>query len=60
MAELRVLAEREGSQVHDVVDEALRDLIAKRKGGMPRDEVLVAFGESLVEYEDLYRELTKR
>lgn len=59
LEEVRNIAAREGKQLQSVVDEALRDFIEKRKRGKPRPEVLTAFGESLAEYEALYRELAK-
>jgi len=57
--EVRAIATREGKQLQAVIDEALRDFIDKRKRGEPRPEVLTAFGESLAEYDALYRELAK-
>ena len=57
--EVRAIAVREGKQLQAIIDEALRDFIEKRKRGKPRPEVLMAFGESLAEYDALYRELAK-
>ena len=57
--EVRKIASLEGKQLQGVIDEALRDFIEKRKRGKPRPEVLTALGESLAEYEALYRELAK-
>jgi hypothetical protein len=57
--EVRKIAAREGKQLQGVIDEALRDFIEKRKRGKPRPEVLTALGESLAEYEAVYRELAK-
>ena len=57
--EVRAIAVREGKQLQAIIDEALRDFIEKRKRGKPRPEVLTAFGESLAEYDALYRELAK-
>jgi hypothetical protein len=59
LEEVRAIAAREGKQLQNVIDEALRDFIEKRKRGKPRPEVLTALGESLAEYEALYRELAK-
>ncbi len=59
LEEVRSIAAREGKQLQAVIDEALRDFIDKRKRGKPRPEVLTALGESLAEYEALYRELAK-
>ncbi len=57
--EVREIAAQEGKQLQAVIDEALRDFIDKRKRGRPRPEVLTAFGESLAEYDALYKELAK-
>ena len=57
--EVRAIAQKEGKQLQAVIDEALRDFVEKRKRGKPRPEVLTAFGESLAEYDALYRELAK-
>jgi hypothetical protein len=57
--EVRDLAAREGKQLQALVDEALRDLLEKRKRGRPRPEVLTAFGESIAEYAALYEQLAK-
>ena len=57
--EVRKIAVREGKQFQVVIDEALRDFIEKRKRGKPRPEVFTALGESLAEYEALYRELAR-
>lgn len=59
LEEVRTIAAREGKQLQAVIDEALRDFIEKRKRGKPRPEVLTALGESLAEYDALYRELAK-
>jgi hypothetical protein len=59
LEEVRRIAAKEGKQLQNVIDEALRDFIEKRKRGKPRPEVLTAFGESLAEFDALYRELAK-
>jgi hypothetical protein len=59
LEEVRSIAAREGKQLQGVIDEALRDFVEKRKRGKPRPEVLTAFGESLAEFDALYRELAK-
>ena len=57
--EVRGIAAREGKQLQTVIDEALRDFIEKRKRGKPRPEVMTAFGESLAQFDSLYRDLAK-
>ena len=57
--EVREIAAREGKQLQTIIDEALRDFIEKRKRGKPRPEIMTAFGESLAQFDALYRELAK-
>ena len=57
--ELRAIAAREGRQLEAAFEEALRDLVERRKRPAPRSEILVAFGESLAEFGPLYRRLAK-
>jgi hypothetical protein len=57
--EIRAIAAKEGKQLQSVIDEALRDFVDKRKRGKARPEVLTAFGESLAEFDALYKELAK-
>lgn len=57
--EVRAIAAKQGKQLQSVIDEALRDFVDKHKRGKPRPEVLTAFGESLAEYDVLYRKLAK-
>ena len=59
LEEVRAIAVKEGKQFQSIIDEALRDFIEKRKRGVPRPDVLTALGESLAEYEVLYKELAK-
>ena len=59
LEQIRAIAAREGKQLQSVVDEALRDLVEKKNRGDARPNVLTAFGESLAEFDDLYRELAK-
>lgn len=59
LEEVRAIAAKEGKQLQAVIDEALRDFVEKRKRGRARPEVITAFGESLAEYEALYKNLAK-
>jgi hypothetical protein len=59
LREVRAIAAREGKQLQTVIDEALRDFIEKRKRSKPQPEALTAFGESLAEFDALYRQLAK-
>jgi len=59
LAELRTLAHSEGRQLQALVDEALADLIEKRKNTRPRPHVLSAYHASHEKYAELYRKLAK-
>jgi hypothetical protein len=53
------LAQAEGRQLQALVDEALADLIEKRKKSKARTHVLMAYGTSHEAYAALYRNLAK-
>jgi hypothetical protein len=59
LAELRALAHSEGRQLQALVDEALADLIEKRKNTRPRGHVMSAYACSHEVYAELYRRLAK-
>jgi hypothetical protein len=59
LAELRALAHSEGRQLQALVDEALGDLIEKRRNTRPRPHVMSAYNASHEKYADLYRQLAK-
>jgi hypothetical protein len=59
LEEVRAIASREGRTFQSVIDEALRDFIDKRRRGKSRPEVLTALGESLAQYDALYRKLAR-
>lgn len=59
LGELRELARAEGRQIQALVDEALADLIEKRKLGKPRRRVMDAYLSSHGRYADLYRKLAE-
>ena len=57
LAALRRIAEREGRQFREVLEEALREYIDRRQSGRPRRHVSAAFASSLEEFDALYRKL---
>ena len=59
LSEVRLLAEKEGRQLQALVDEALADLIEKRKNGKPRPHVMGAFHASLERYGSVYKKLAE-
>lgn len=56
---LRALARTEGRQLQALVDEALADLIEKRKNNKPRPHVIGAYLGSHEKYSELYKKLAK-
>jgi hypothetical protein len=59
LAAVRGLAEKEGRQLQALVDEALADLVEKRKNGMPRSRVMGAYLASHEKYGLLYKKLAE-
>ena len=59
LAEVRALAHSEGRQLQALVDEALTDLIEKRRNTRPRPHVMSAYDASHEKYAELYRMLAK-
>ena len=59
LASVRKLAEQEGRQLQALVDEALADLIEKRKHGKPRQHVMASYLASHEKYGELYKKLAK-
>ena len=59
LGDLRTLAETEGRQVQALVEEALKDLLEKRRRQKPRDFVMSAYLESHDTYKSLYERLAK-
>ncbi|MCA3277771.1 MAG: hypothetical protein ING10_00725 [Roseomonas sp.] len=59
LATLRSLAKSEGRQLQALVDEALSDLIEKRKGARPRAHVMAAYGATHEKYAELYAKLAE-
>ena len=56
---VRALAQKEGRQLQALVDEALSDLIEKRKNTRPRPEVMAAYLGSHEKFGELYKKLAK-
>lgn len=59
LASVREIAEQEGRQLQALVDEALADLIEKRRQGKPRQHVLASYLASHEKYGELYQKLAK-
>jgi len=56
---VRNLAQSEGRQLQALVDEALADLIEKRKQGKPRANVMAAYQASHETFGALYKKLAE-
>jgi hypothetical protein len=59
LSALRALAQEEGRQLQALVDEALSDLIEKRKNARPRPHVMGAYHASHEKYGSLYKKLAE-
>ncbi len=59
LSAVRRLAEKEGRQLQSLVEEALTDLLEKRRVGRPRAHVLAAYDRSHEAYGELYKKLAK-
>jgi hypothetical protein len=59
LAAVRRLAEKEGRQVQVLVEEALNDLLEKRRTGRPRPHVMEAHRRSLAQYGEVYKKLAQ-
>ncbi len=59
IAQVRTLARKEGRQLQVLVDEALVDLIEKRKRTRPRAHVMAAYQASVEKYGPLYQKLAE-
>jgi hypothetical protein len=59
LSAVRALAQEEGRQLQALVDEALSDLIEKRKNTRPRPHVMGAYHASHGKYGYLYKKLAE-
>jgi hypothetical protein len=59
LSAVRSLAKTEGRQLQALVDEALADLIEKRKHERPRAHVMTAYRASREKRETLYKKLAE-
>jgi len=56
---VRGLAREEGRQVQALIDEALADLVEKRRLGKPRKHVMAAYQASYQRFGKLYKKLAE-
>jgi hypothetical protein len=56
---VRGIAQQEGRQVQSLVDEALEDLVEKRRLAKPRRHVMATYRSSVGPYGKLYKKLAE-
>jgi hypothetical protein len=59
LAKMRELAAKEGRQFQSVLEEAIAQYLERHQLDRPRPHVLEAFGMSLKEFDELYKNLAK-
>ena len=59
LAAVRLLAGKEKRQLQSLVEEALANLLEKRRMDRPRPGVMEAYERSLAQYGDVYRKLSR-
>ena len=59
LSKVRAIAQTEGRQLQALVDEALADLIEKRKQNRPRTHVMTAYQASHQKFGPLYKKLAE-
>lgn len=59
LAKLREVAEIEGRQFQSILEEALTEYLERHQKQRPRSHVLEAFGMSMQEFDELYKNLAK-
>ena len=59
LTEIRSLARSEGRQIQALVDEALSDLLEKRRQEKPRPHAMAAYQASHEKFGDLYKKLAE-
>ena len=59
LAEVRAIAGEEGRQFQAVVEEALREWVERKRGEVPRPDVLAHLAASVQQNRELYRRLAK-
>jgi hypothetical protein len=56
---VRSIADDEGRQLQAVIEEALREYVARKRGERPREQVLAHLQASVERHRDLYRRLAE-
>ncbi len=59
LAKMRQIAEKEGRQFQSILEDALSEYVERHQSERPRAHVLEAFGLSMQEFDELYKNLAK-
>ena len=59
LAMIRSIAEKEGRQFQSLIDEALRDIIEKKRNDKPRSHVVAAYRQGVKKFDSLYHKLAQ-
>lgn len=59
LEKMRLLAEKEGRQFQSLLEDALSEYLERHQTERPREHVLEAFGLSMQEFDQLYKNLAK-
>lgn len=59
LAKARGVAEKQGRQFQNIVEDALVEYLERHQTERPRIHVLEAFGVSMQEFDELYKNLAK-
>jgi len=59
LAQVRQLADKEGRQFQSVLEDALTEYLERHQTERPRAHILEAFGMSMQEFDELYKNLAK-
>ncbi len=59
LAQARYAAEKQGRQFQNILEEALIEYLERHQTERPRVHVLEAFGMSMQEFDELYKNLAK-
>ena len=59
LAQVRQLADKEGRQFQSVLEDALTEYLERHQTERPRAHILEAFGMSMQEFDEFYKNLAK-
>lgn len=59
LAQIKAIAESEGREIQSVVEEALADLVEKKRRSKPRAHVMAHYEASVAQFDHLYKRLAE-